>query len=207
MAETYLGKPCQICGGTERRVKSSKCKHSGRSDHTTVSYRQEQVNYQRNYRPMNREALRNKNSQRRRDNPQKARNYYNKWVNKNRVSHLSKRKELREKNAEFLRSYRAKRYVEKRDLIRAQSKAWVDKNKGKQSSMKANCRIARMFRVPRWANLTAIAEIYSARPDGYHVDHIVPLQGKTVCGLHVEHNLQYLSAVENIKKGNRFSVV
>lgn len=75
--------------------------------------------------------------------------------------------------------------------------------------IKANTRayrLAKMLRVPTWADLKAIKEIYEACPEGYHVDHIVPLQGELVSGLHVENNLQYLTATENMSKGNKWDV-
>lgn len=59
-------------------------------------------------------------------------------------------------------------------------------------------------RVPKWANIASIVEIYNNCPKGYHVDHIIPLRGKLVSGLHVENNLQYLLAVDNIAKNNKF---
>jgi hypothetical protein len=57
---------------------------------------------------------------------------------------------------------------------------------------------------PTWADLNAITEFYRNTPINYHVDHVIPLNGKTVCGLHVLNNLQYLPATENLAKGNKF---
>jgi hypothetical protein len=57
---------------------------------------------------------------------------------------------------------------------------------------------------PSWANLELIKEFYIlAASVGYHVDHIIPLQGKTVCGLHVETNLQLLAPYDNMSKSNK----
>jgi len=56
---------------------------------------------------------------------------------------------------------------------------------------------------PPWANLDKIKEIYKNCPEGYHVDHIFPLQGINSCGLHVENNLQYLLAEDNLRKSNK----
>jgi AraC-like DNA-binding protein len=64
--------------------------------------------------------------------------------------------------------------------------------------------LSKKQRLPAWANLEKIKEIYSNCPEGCHVDHMVPLNGTTVSGLHVENNLQYLSAKENIAKSNKW---
>lgn len=52
--------------------------------------------------------------------------------------------------------------------------------------------------------MDAIRAFYAACPPGHEVDHIVPLKGKTVCGLHVLANLQYLTRAANRAKKNRF---
>ena len=67
----------------------------------------------------------------------------------------------------------------------------------------AKRRADKLNATPKWTNLKKIKEIYKYCPRGYHVDHIVPLKGVNVCGLHVENNLQYLTAQENISKGNK----
>jgi hypothetical protein len=58
-------------------------------------------------------------------------------------------------------------------------------------------------RTPSWADLKTISDFYRNCPEGYEVDHIVPLQGKEVSGLHVLNNLQYLKPSDNKRKSNK----
>lgn len=79
-----------------------------------------------------------------------------------------------------------------------------EKNAGKIKERHINQKYTRSLRVPAWSETKEIQEFYSKCPEGYHVDHIIPLQGKTVSGLHVLSNLQYLPAKENLAKGNKY---
>jgi 5-methylcytosine-specific restriction endonuclease McrA len=60
---------------------------------------------------------------------------------------------------------------------------------------------------PIWANKKEIRYFYVNCPSGFHVDHIIPLHGKNVSGLHVLENLQYLPAEENLRKGNKVCLI
>ena len=62
-------------------------------------------------------------------------------------------------------------------------------------------------RTPNWVDMELIAQFYKNCPKGYHVDHIIPLRGKYVSGLHTINNLQYLLADENRSKSNSYDIL
>lgn len=59
---------------------------------------------------------------------------------------------------------------------------------------------------PSWAELEAIKDLYLNCPKGFQVDHVIPLAGSAVCGLHVLSNLQYLTKEDNLIKKNSFKI-
>jgi hypothetical protein len=90
-----------------------------------------------------------------------------------------------------------------KSLDRKRKYANSERGKILHRAVEANRRAVKLNATPSWSNIEDIKEFYKNCPKGYHVDHIIPLKGKNVCGLHVLNNLQYLSARENISKGNK----
>jgi len=144
-----------------------------------------------------------------------------------------KRKKLYKKNPEKFQEARRKKYADnpepEKTIARVKSAEWRKANPNHAGSKEAKRnwklnnvgkvradtikrRVSKLQRTPPWLNAAQNAEIESIynycaalRSVGlnYHVDHIVPLQGKTVSGLHVPWNLQVIPANDNLRKANR----
>lgn len=92
-------------------------------------------------------------------------------------------------------------------------KQWAKENQARRTANENKRRASKLQATPKWltnAHLGEILHIYEQAKElswlsvgGLEVDHILPLQGKTVCGLHVPWNLQILPENLNRKKHNK----
>ena len=116
-----------------------------------------------------------------------------------------------EANAEKLRAKRREWYYTNIDRARLEavprSREWRKNNPKHHNALTAAHKKVIKIRTPSWSDEKKIVEFYKGCPDGYHVDHVIPLRGNIVSGLHVVENLQYLPARENIRKSNRYEIV
>lgn len=117
------------------------------------------------------------------------------------------REENREKSRIASRRWQAN-HIEK---FKADHAAWRRRNSHLRSAKQSLRKAIKLKATPMWANDFFIKEAYhlaSIRTKimgfKWHVDHIVPLKSKLVCGLHTEQNLQVIPAAKNISKHNRY---
>lgn len=134
-----------------------------------------------------------------------------------RVQHKEKGRESNKRyyqnNREKKNAYSMQWQAENRETCRKYYKNYREKNRSKVIAS-ASLRHAAVLRaIPKWANMKAISAVYRKAQEynklypesaPWQVDHIVPLRGKHVRGLHVENNLQLLPRIENLKKSNKF---
>ena len=106
--------------------------------------------------------------------------------------------------------------AEHKDRVKQTSKMHAKNNSDQYAAKTAKRRAAQLQRTPKWlteSDLRIIEAKYSlaamfTRETGiiHHVDHIIPLQGKKVSGLHVFSNLRVIPGEENVKKSNKYQI-
>ena len=123
--------------------------------------------------------------------------------------------------SERMKQYRA----DNKEQVNAAQLAWNSKNQDKKrgygrktyrnnpESYARNTAVRRRMQkqaIPAWYDAVAVNDIYKeaatlSAKNGqvYHVDHIVPINHPLVCGLHVQNNLQVLTAKDNLAKSNK----
>ena len=119
-----------------------------------------------------------------------------------------------EKHKEKISAKAAKYFQENKDKLLEKMKKWHEQNPAAHSVYSSKRRAQERKAAPPWLTEQdwlfikcryQVAEMRSRCDDmQWHVDHIVPLRGKKVCGLHVPWNLRVIPAVENLRKGNKF---
>ena len=128
------------------------------------------------------------------------------------VEQLTPQQRWNRKNKDILREATRRWREKNRDKARRTCREWKKRNPAQHSALQTKRKAAQLHRTPKWAKLDAIAAFYieAARKSSetgikYQVDHVIPLQGEFVSGLHVETNLQILTDLDNLKKGNKYS--
>jgi hypothetical protein len=96
----------------------------------------------------------------------------------------------------------------------ARNRVWFAKNKDKRASYQAKRKATILQRTPTWgphahliiAKYQLAAMLTKSSGVEHHVDHIIPLQGRKVSGLHVFSNLRVIPGSDNVKKSNSFPI-
>lgn len=136
------------------------------------------------------------------ENPEKLREYAKRWLEGNKEQRRSIEMSWRARNPERVAAHNKKAGAK-----------WARENKGKRNAICQRRRTAKMQRTPPWADLEKIESFYvsAARMSAdtgvpHEVDHIIPLQGKNVCGLHIHTNLRIVPRRVNRAKQNRMEL-
>ena len=140
------------------------------------------------------------------------------WYEKNAEAEKAKAMQYHYENYEKNKEIKIKNSHEwqknNRERYREIAKRCYEKTKHKKFAWQALARAAKRNAVPKWINEELKQEIQKFYIDArsrtketginYEVDHIVPLMGENVCGLHVPWNLRVITRYENRSKANRF---
>lgn len=133
-----------------------------------------------------------------------------------KVCFAVKAEKYKEKKKEYQKTYESKNLEKHRASARKATQKWKQNNRAKATAYQVKRKASKINATPVWLSefdnlkITCLYQVAQMRSQEsgqeWHVDHIVPLKGKTVCGLHVPWNLRVITAVENMAKNNRLEV-
>lgn len=204
-------KECRVCNVTKNLTEFSK-----RADYKDGYFtRCKQCDSESHKKRMERkgELILNQKKLHRERNKAKLSAQKKEWYCKNKEHCKAKSKKNRQNNKARCQKLQKEYYSKNKSKIRATNKKWAARNRGKCNSYKAKYKSTKIQATPPWLtyeHLAEIEELYQWAKDlqwlnngePLHVDHIIPLQGVDVCGLHVPWNLRIIPASENCKKSN-----
>jgi hypothetical protein len=179
----YTGKLCIRGHDDKRLTSSSTCCSCARENHFPyyAKHKEQALASISKWQRENKDVVNSISRQYRKNNPEQTEITHKRYYENNKETKLAYNKEWRAENQGILRLYNVKR---RNQILKA---------------------------TPIWADLSEIRKIYQQAADlqqstgiKYHVDHIIPLQGDLVCGLHVHTNLQIITRLENLAKGKQF---
>jgi hypothetical protein len=180
--------------------------------------------YEDEYRKGNRGKLQTRSKNWRKDNP----GSHKEWRDKNRDKLHANQKRYKDRNREEIRKRGLEHYYKNRDtqlkLAKKRRDSNIEKekdrckkysknNRGKVNARTARYRATKLQATPKWTTKEHKKEMQALYIEAnritketgarHHVDHIVPLQGENVCGLHLPCNLRIILGSENESKNNR----
>ena len=127
-----------------------------------------------------------------------------------------KKKDYRADNKEYICQLKKAEYERNKANHLTQKRQYRQANKGKINYLVALRKKAIKQRTPIWLTdfdklkmkcfYSVASMLTNENNEPWHVDHVVPLQGKLVSGLHVPNNLQVMRGTENVVKKNKFEV-
>lgn len=203
LSRYFTGRPCKRGHLAERRLSTGHCVECNNA--AMIAWRA--ANPERS-RVISRDSCRRARAA----DPVKANARSNAWAKANPEKVAANHRTWYINNTERANAASRSGYRKNKEAFYTRAKAWKAANPDKVLANTWARRARKIEAMPAWTCKKSIAAVYAeaaelTRSTGipHHIDHIVPLRSKIVCGLHVHYNLRAIPAVDNMRKHNNFN--
>lgn len=205
----FTGKPCKEGHIAERLTSGGHCLVCHRKQ--THEDKQKNPEREREYRKRNSEKMTRQSREWARENRERSNAIKKKYRDAHKQELLESNNEWRRRNPERQRENQRCQYQNNPEPRREATRLNKLNNRAYCTAKEVERYANKKNATPAWADRDAICAVYERAQqmteqngEAYNVDHIVPLQSDIVCGLHVEENLQVITRLDNVRKGNRW---